>query len=164
MKDIDTKNSKEFEVNFINELTKHHGTVHLAIFIEPFLTYVLNGKKKWESRFSINKCAPYQSVNKGDCILIKKSGGPIVAIGEVSDVWYFHLDKKSFAEIKKNYSDLLCIEDPIFWETKKFAEYATIINLKNIKKIEPININKKDRRGWLIISKNKNQFELSFKG
>ena len=33
--------------------------LHLGIFTEPYLTYMLDGKKTIESRFSKNKIAPY---------------------------------------------------------------------------------------------------------
>jgi len=138
--------------------------IHIAVFIEPFLTYLLNGKKQWESRFSINNCAPYKRVSKDDIIFIKKAGGPIVAIGEIEDVWFLKLNKNSFHELKENYSKLLCIEDPLFWEAKNLAEYATLIHLKNVKTINPIEIEKRDRRGWIVLKKNSNQIEMNFEG
>jgi hypothetical protein len=33
--------------------------VHLAVFVEPYLQLILEGKKSIESRFSANHCAPY---------------------------------------------------------------------------------------------------------
>ena len=49
--------------------------LHLAIFREPFLTKIFSGVKKIESRFSLNRCAPYSEVNKGDLVFIKKISG-----------------------------------------------------------------------------------------
>ena len=67
----------------LNSSSEH--AIHLAVFIEPTLQFVLDGKKKVESRFSLNRCAPYKAVDEGDLILIKRSGGPIVAVAEVSE-------------------------------------------------------------------------------
>ena len=47
-----------------------HG-IHLAIFVEPYLTYVLDGKKTVESRFSINRSPPYKKVKSGDIVFVK---------------------------------------------------------------------------------------------
>lgn len=41
----------------IKELQKHN--LHLGIFTEPRLTYMLEGKKTIESRFSKNKILPF---------------------------------------------------------------------------------------------------------
>jgi len=66
--------------------------IHLAVFVEPFLTFVLEGRKTVESRFSIHRRPPFGCVRSGDLVLIKESGGPIVAMAEVSRVWYYQLD------------------------------------------------------------------------
>lgn len=36
--------------------------IHLGIFSEPYLTYMLEGKKTVESRLSKNKIAPYNQI------------------------------------------------------------------------------------------------------
>src|SRR3569833_1544843 len=85
---------------------------HLAVFVEPFLSFLLEGRKTVESRFSVNRCAPYRSVNAGDLVIIKMSGGPIVAIAEVSKVWFYELDEKGLAVIRTRFGRQLCIDDP----------------------------------------------------
>ena len=66
--------------------------VHLAIFVEPYLELVLAGKKTIESRFSANRCPPYNAVKKGDLLLLKRSGGPVVGVATVGQVWSYDLD------------------------------------------------------------------------
>src|ERR1700731_133584 len=61
--------------------------LHLAVFVEPFLSFLLEGRKTIESRFSIHRRPPFECVRKGDIVLVKASGGPIVAVAEISDVW-----------------------------------------------------------------------------
>lgn len=134
--------------------------IHLAIFIEPFLQFVLEGKKTIESRFSMNQCAPFNKVSKGDIVLIKKSGGPIVAVCKVSERWYYNLNADSWNEIK-SYKDSLCAHDPNFWRDKKKASYATLMKISHVKEVQPLAIEKKDRRGWIVISEsNKKQYKL----
>ena len=45
--------------------------LHLGIFTEPYLTYMLNGEKTIESRFSKNKIAPYNKIDKSDIVIVK---------------------------------------------------------------------------------------------
>jgi len=47
--------------------------LHLAILIEPYLGYVLAGKKTVESRFAIRRHAPYGRVHRGDVLLLNSS-------------------------------------------------------------------------------------------
>jgi hypothetical protein len=156
------RNNSTHASNLIDSLNTKNTNIHLGIFVEPYLTYVLNGKKIWESRFSVNKCAPYKNVVKGDILFIKKSGGLILGVCEIDEVLYFQLDKKSFRNLKENYSKLLCIEDPLFWEIKKNASYATLMKLNSVIKINPIEYAKKDRRGWVLIKNSSKQIEIKF--
>ena len=56
-----------------NELTKIQNTkCHLGVFTEPYLTYMLDGKKTIESRFSKNKILPYNQISKDDIVIVKK--------------------------------------------------------------------------------------------
>jgi hypothetical protein len=126
--------------------------IHLAIFIEPFLQFVLEGRKTIESRFSMNQCAPFNKVSKGDIVLIKKSGGPIVAACKISERWYYNLSADSWSEIKL-YKDSLCVHDPNFWKSKKKASYATLMKINHVKELAPLSIEKRDRRGWIVITR-----------
>lgn len=52
---------------------------HIAILRQPFFDMILNGTKTIESRFSMNKCAPYNMVKAGDIILLKETGKDVTA-------------------------------------------------------------------------------------
>ena len=62
---------------------------HIVILKEPYFSMVLRGEKTIESRWSMHKVAPYQKVQVGDEILIKKTGQPVTVKAEVADVQYF---------------------------------------------------------------------------
>src|SRR5580692_1379944 len=66
--------------------------LHLAVFIEPYLQYVLEGKKTVESRFGIQRRPPFGHVREGDILLLKRSGGPITGVCLVGQVWFYQLD------------------------------------------------------------------------
>lgn len=134
--------------------------LHLAVFIEPYLTFLMDGSKTVESRFSTKKCAPYMAVNQGDAILIKKAAGPVVGICHASYVWNYKLSRTSLGEIKRLFSCSLCINDEDFWNSKKNAVYATLIKVDHVISLPPFIIPKRDRRGWVVVSEPKEQMEL----
>jgi hypothetical protein len=146
----ETESDPKWKSEFDN-IFNSNKSIHLAIFVEPYLTWILEGKKTIESRFSINKCAPYKKISEGDIILFKRSGGPICGISIVSNLWFYNLDPASWKEIKQEFTAGICAQDPSFWEQREKASYATLIKLKNVKATTPISITKKDRRGWVVL-------------
>ncbi len=135
-------------------------SLHLAILIEPYLEYLLLGRKTVESRFSSVRCAPYGCVSRGDVILLKRSGGPIVGVSRVADVWFYRLSPTSWKTIRKDFKESLCIQDPLFWQGHEKASYATLMRLEDVRTIEPINIPKRDRRGWVVLRSHRSQLSL----
>lgn len=127
--------------------------IHLAVFSEPFLSYMISGKKSIDSRFSVNKLAPYDQVFCNDIVLVKKSGGPVIGMFLVSMVNYFSdLDLETLDKIKVNYGKFICAShDSDFWKLKAKSKFATLIGISYYKTISPINVLKKDRRAWVIV-------------
>ena len=136
-------------------------SIHLAIFVEPYLQFILDGKKTVESRFSVTRRAPYNQVDKGDVILLKKSGGPITGIGKISMTWSYELDPSSWENIRSEFKQALCAEDPSFWKEREKASYATLMRLSHVRSIEPFEIKKQDRRGWVVLKKPLDLFPLT---
>lgn len=144
----------------IGPVGKKEKSIHLAVFVEPFLQFLLEGRKTVESRFSIHRRAPYGCVNSGDLVLIKESGGPVVAVAEVSKVWYYQLDESAWDLIRSRFSRQLCVEDPEFWKSKASSCFATLMQFARIDKLEPVSCSKKDRRGWVVLGRPNRQPEL----
>jgi ASC-1-like (ASCH) protein len=134
--------------------------LHLAILVEPYLQFIIDGKKTVESRFSTRKFAPYNRVEKGDVVLLKQSSGPIVGICQVSYVWFYQLDPESWRTIKEGFADAICAQDPDFWKQREAASFATLMRIQNVKPIEPIKFTKRDRRGWVVLYESSNQLQL----
>ena len=133
---------------------------HLAVFVEPYLQYVLDGQKTVESRFSINRLPPYRRVSVGDVLLLKKAGGPVVGISQVSQVWFYQLTPDSFCELRSEFAAALCAQNPEFWVERSNASFATIMRLENVRAIKPIHVEKRDRRGWVVVRKRSRQLML----
>lgn len=124
--------------------------VHLAIFAEPFLTLVLTGVKTTESRFSRNRCAPFGEVFDGDIILLKEVSGPICGLALAMRTKYYDLGAEPLDSIRDRYGETICA-DPAFWEERRDAAYATLIELGEPTSIGPLSCEKKDRRGWVAL-------------
>lgn len=124
--------------------------MHLGIFGEPYLTYMLDGTKTIESRFSKNKIAPYKLITKDDIVIIKKSSGNVLGYFTIKDVLFFDLSITPINEIKSKYSKQLCV-DETFWISKKNSNYATLIIIDKLIKLKPFHINKKGMQTWIIL-------------
>ena len=126
--------------------------LHLAVFVEPYLTFLLDGKKTVESRFSINKNAPFEQVKTGDIVLLKRSSGPICGACRVANVWYYRLDPTTWREIER-YSRALCMDNSDFWQRKKGASFATLMQVEDVCKVKEFDIDKSDPRSWVVVRK-----------
>jgi hypothetical protein len=125
--------------------------LHLAIFVEPFLSFILQGRKTVESRFSVVKCAPYDRVSSGDVILLKRAAGPVVGLCRVTSAWFYELDTGSLREIRDRFAGAICADDN-FWEARRACSYATLMTVSNPIEIPHFNVAKRDRRGWAIVN------------
>ena len=139
-----------------------HGqpTLHLAVCIEPYLSFILEGKKTVESRFSSVKCPPFQKVTKGDVVLLKKSAGPVVGLCRVDAVWFYELDPNTFNNIRRHFSQAICPAGPDFWQTREHASFATLLSISDVERIEPFSVGKRDRRGWVTFLQSPNRKQL----
>jgi hypothetical protein len=126
-------------------------SVHLGVFVEPYLHYVLEGTKTIESRFSTRRFAPYRCVQAGDVLLLKKSAGPVVGLCTIAHAWFYHLDENSWDCIKTQFTTALRAEDPEFWVQRQGAEFATLMRVSHVHHITPIPFPKRDRRGWAVL-------------
>jgi len=131
--------------------------VHLAVLSQPYLDLVLTGDKKIESRFSRNRCVPFDEIRKGDIILLKEVSGPVCGIALASRIWFFDLENEPIEAIRQQYGGAILAEDE-FWLQKEGSSFATLIELKNPTSIEPLAFDKRDRRGW--VSLRPRQMEL----
>lgn len=125
--------------------------LHLAVFVEPYLRYILEGRKTVESRFSTIRCAPYRRVNPGDVIVLKRSGGPVLGLCKVSQTWYYELEPSTWSEIRREFTESLCAQDPEFWEAREHASFATLMRVTNPVRVRPFHFPKRDRRGWVVL-------------
>jgi ASC-1-like (ASCH) protein len=153
------KDEEDWSAIVDNAINKHQINIHLAIFTEPFLTLLFEGKKTVESRLSNNKIIPFGKVHVGDVILVKRSGGPVEGVflaKEVTSIRGVGNIKKLLSQ--KSFQESVCIDiETEFAQNKVASNYATLISVSALKKINPIDIGKSDRAGWSIIKLGFNQ-------
>lgn len=136
--------------------------VHLAVLVEPFLGFVLDGTKTIESRFSSVRASPYCDIEEGDVLLLKAASGPIVAASTVQEVWFFgSLTHRVRADIHQRFGADLRDDVPGFWEARRASTYATLMRLGEVAPLHaPVECPKNDRRGWVVLRGRPRQLSL----
>jgi hypothetical protein len=122
--------------------------LHIVVMSEPFLSYVFEGTKTVESRFSLHKIAPYQKVQLGDRVLMK--AGLIVGCFTIDWVKEYDLTAYPIEAIRQEYGAAIC-GTPEFWKKKSNKRYATLMGIQNARRLTPAPITKRDRRAWIAI-------------
>ena len=107
---------------------------------------ILDGRKKIESRWYLNKASPWDKIKKGETIYFKNSGEPIKIKAEVVKIVQFaDLTPKRVREILNKYGEADGVEKekfPDFFKMFKDKKYCLLIFLKNSKEIKPFDIDK----------------------
>ncbi len=124
---------------------------HIAILRQPFFDMVLNGEKTIESRWSMNKIAPYKKVNIGDEILLKLTGQPVTATAKVQDVKYYQLTPDIVEDIRIKYGKQIGTDKFEDWQDTKQKKFCTLIWLKDVKKITPLVVPRSNGAGWIVL-------------
>jgi len=125
---------------------------HLVILKKPYLDAILEGRKKIESRFTKTKRPAFGRVFAGDKLFLKLSSGPVCARATVTAVKDFeNLTPKQIMKIKKRYNHYIKGSDE-YWDSKMNCRFGFLVWLRDVKPIEPVRINKKDWRAWVVLT------------
>ena len=134
-------------------------SIHLAILLEPYLKFILEGSKTVESRFSRHRIAPYGAVESGDVLLLKRSSAKAVSgLCIVRKVWSYQLNSDNLQHIKNGFAAALRADGSSFWEERKAARFATLMRIAEVYPLPPIGVHKRDRRGWVVLRSRQQQF------
>jgi len=118
---------------------------------EPYLTYILNGRKTIEARLSRMRRPPYLHVHRDDLILFKQTSGPIVARARAANVTSIELSSTDLPILFRKYNARI-VANEHFWAHHQHARYATLIELADVESIHPISCRKRDQRGWVVLA------------
>ena len=118
---------------------------HLAILNKhlKLLQKIISGEKTIESRWYVNRKAPYGCIKKGDVVYFKNSGEPVAVKASVSSVLQFDdLNDAKILQILKEYGKRLGVDDS-YASNIKGKRYCVLVFLENVKETEQFDINKK---------------------
>lgn len=130
----------------------HPGT-HLAVMTGQYLDRLLDGTKTIESRFTRHRVAPFRRVVSGDVIFFKQSAGPITAAGLAGTVHDLDLATVPLRQLADEYGAGIAPADASFWIDRAAARYATLVTMLQVVKTDPVPVQKRDRRGWVVLSR-----------
>jgi hypothetical protein len=121
---------------------------HIAIMKKDWklIPKIKNGTKVIESRWYINKVAPWGKIQSDETIYFKNSGEPITLTAKVDKVLSFEdLTPEKVMRLLEQYGKEDGIEEKdiqIFFERFKNKKYCLLIYLKDIQEVEPFSIDK----------------------
>ena len=119
---------------------------HVAIMKKSWglLPKILSGKKTIESRWYMNRIAPWDQIDAGDTVYFKDAGEPVTLKANVSKVLQFQaLNKNKAIKILEEYGGEIGMEPSkknIDWCAKR--NYCILVFLEEPLKLEPFNIDK----------------------
>lgn len=121
---------------------------HIAILKQPFFDMVLSGEKTIESRWSMNKTAPYNKISVGDKIYFKQSGEPVTAFGVAKKVKFYELSPQMVQDIRLKYGKEIWTDKFEDWQGTKCKRFCTLIWLGDVQTISPIEVERSFGNGW----------------
>jgi ASC-1-like (ASCH) protein len=128
---------------------------HLVILKKPYLDLIVSGRKTIELRLGKGRQGAFGHVHPGDGLFLKVSSGPVLATATVADVKYYEeLTPQRIVQIKRQYNSGI-VGDAAVWESMMDRRYGFLTWLRDVRRIAPIWIDKKDWRAWVVLSKGK---------
>jgi ASC-1-like (ASCH) protein len=129
---------------------------HLVILKKPYLNDILQGRKSVESRFTRTKRYYFGRVRPGDRLFLKFSSGPVCATAIVSKVKSFKdLTPDRICRIEHQYNcDIKGSSE--YWQSKMSCRFGLLVWLRDVERIEPRRIDKKDWRAWVVLTEKEN--------
>jgi hypothetical protein len=117
----------------------------------PYLDRLLEGSKTIESRFTRHRIAPFERVATGHVVFFKQAASPITAVGLAGVVRNVDLSMVSLQRVADQYGAAIAPADASFWADRASARYATLVGMMDVINIAPIPVQKRDRRGWVVL-------------
>ncbi|MHC4682489.1 MAG: ASCH domain-containing protein [Planctomycetota bacterium] len=129
---------------------------HLVVLKKPYLKMILEGRKRIELRLSRTQQHGFGRVLPGDRLFLKVSSGPVCAIATAGDVKNFeNLTPETILELKRRYNHDIGGGDE-HWQSKIDCKFCFLVWLTDVRTIEPVQINKKDWRAWVVLTEKEN--------
>jgi len=118
---------------------------HIAILNKKLrlLEKIISGNKTIESRWYKFKRTPYKNIQGGEIVYFKESGEKVTVSAVVEKVLFFSdLNEDKIKKILREYGREIGVENS-YVKNLIGKKYCTLMFLKDVKEINPFNINKK---------------------
>jgi len=130
---------------------------HLAIFTQPWLDLILDGRKTIDSRLSKVRCAPNGKISAGDVVYMKESGGFVKGQFIASKVdTYEDLTPEILRNINTQYHQEIFVDLGFQGLRDKWSDskYATLIHVSNVITYQkPFPYPRKGRTAWILLDR-----------
>lgn len=123
--------------------------LHLAVMTGPYLDRIVDGSKTVESRFHRIRNAPLDTVSSGDLVAFKRSGHPVSHIAGVRDANFIDMTATPLESVRYDWQERIGDTTDEFWRARANARWASLIEIDWIRLVSPIELLKRDRRGWV---------------
>ncbi len=133
---------------------------HVAIMRPSLgmLTKIISGEKTIESRWHLQRSAPWDEISAGDTIYFKNAGEPVAVKADVAEVRQFdRLNSLKIRQLLDEFGPRLGYpgsELANYFTQIKDKRFCILIFLQNIKQIKPFDIDKKGfgiMSPWLVV-------------
>jgi len=112
---------------------------------------ILSRQKTIESRWSMNKIAPYEKVKVGDILLLKEMGQPVTATAVVEKAEFFKLTPEIVNELRIKFGKQIGTDKEEDWKSTLNKKYGSLIWLKDVKEITPMQVKRSNGSGWIML-------------
>lgn len=135
---------------------------HVAIMKKSWglMEKILDGRKKIESRWYLNRYRPWDAIRAGDTVYFKNSGEPVKIKAVVKKIIQFSgLGPASVRNILNKYGNDIGIDGKKmaqFLSGLEDKKYCILVFLKNPAAVEPFHINKTGfgaMSSWIVVEK-----------
>jgi len=111
--------------------------IHVAILKPAYIDAILAGTKTIESRLTKTAQPPYGSIQAGERLFLKVSGGRIMATALAGEVRFIEAHgPEDIDRVYRQFGKQIG-GDKEYWESKRDSRYVTLVGLREV---EPINV------------------------
>jgi len=138
----------------------HVAILRKASFGDHILADIIAGRKTIESRWYVNKIAPWDRISQGDTVYFKESGCHVTARAHISKVLqYTNLTPETVAEIITKYGKHIAPNLPeeeffVWAQNHSNKNYCILVFLEKVARVSPFDIDKKgfgSACAWLVV-------------
>lgn len=113
---------------------------------------MLTGRKRIELRLAKVRRPPFNCVRAGDILWLKPPSRPVCAFATAGRCLFREVhSRRVLAALLKRHARAMGDETAVREYTAAGARFVSLIWLAGVTAVRPVTIQKKDRRGWVVL-------------